>query len=183
MLNLSMLLEDCARRHPDRDALELGDTRLSYAQSIAMPNQVAYLLEYVESLAVNPGQRGSLYNVPIPGTDIIRRGATRTAAANTGFQGAGAQLAGDGLYRVCKAQILGELPGRACAFVHDEIITDCRPEDVEEVRVGQERLMIAAAEAFAPDVIFKAASTAMTHWSKNANAEFDAAGRMIVSQT
>jgi hypothetical protein len=75
-------------------------------------DQVAYLLEYVESLAINPGQRGSLYNVPIPGSDIIRRGATRTAAANTGFQGLGAQVAGEGLYLVCRAQLLGELPGR-----------------------------------------------------------------------
>ncbi len=44
MLNLSMLLEDSARHHPDRDALVLGDTRLSYAQVDAMANQVANLL-------------------------------------------------------------------------------------------------------------------------------------------
>ena len=142
-------------------------------------DQVAYLLEYVESLAVNPGQRGSLYNVPIPGTDIIRRGATRTAAANTGFQGLGAQVAGEGLYLVCRAQLLGEIPGRACAFIHDEVISDAKPEDIEEVRAGQERLMLLAAERLMPDVVMKADSVAMSHWSKNAQAKYDSAGRMI----
>jgi hypothetical protein len=57
-------------------------------------DQVAYLREYVDTLRVGEG-RGSLYNVPIPGTLIIRRGATRTAAANTGFQGLGGRVAED----------------------------------------------------------------------------------------
>ncbi len=42
--NLSILLEDTARRYPDRDALVLGDTRLTYAQVDGMANQVANLL-------------------------------------------------------------------------------------------------------------------------------------------
>jgi hypothetical protein len=141
-------------------------------------DQVAYLLEYVESLKCGEG-RGALYEVPIPGTDIIRRGATRTAAANTGFQGLGAQVAGEGLYLVCRAQMLGELPGKACAFIHDEVISDAKPEDIEEVRSGQERLMLLAAERIMPDVVMKAESVAMTHWSKDAQATYDAAGKMI----
>ena len=32
MLNLSVLLDDSARRYPDRTAVVLGETRLSYAQ-------------------------------------------------------------------------------------------------------------------------------------------------------
>jgi hypothetical protein len=141
-------------------------------------DQVAYLLEYVESLKCGEG-RGALYEVPIPGTDIIRRGATRTAAANTGFQGLGAQVAGEGLYLVCRAQMLGELPGKACAFIHDEVISDAKPEDIEEVRAGQERLMLLAAERIMPDVKMSAESVAMTHWSKDAQATYDAAGRMV----
>src|SRR5690606_14850045 len=129
-------------------------------------DQVAYLLEYVESLRVGEG-RGALYEVPIPGTDIIRRGATRTAAANTGFQGLGAQVAGEGLYLVCRAQMLGEMPGKACAFIHDEVISDCREADVDEVKHGQERLMLLAAERLMPDVKMKADTVAMSHWSKN----------------
>lgn len=145
-------------------------------------DQVAYLLEYVESLACNPGQRGSLYHVPIPGTDIIRRGATRTAAANTGFQGLGAQVAGEGLYLVCRAQLLGEVPGRVCAFIHDELISDCKLDDVEAVREGQERLMLLAAERIMPDVVLSAETVAMTHWSKDAVQVFDDAGRLTVDR-
>ncbi|MGW6697432.1 long-chain-fatty-acid--CoA ligase [Nocardia sp. NPDC055049] len=44
MLNLSVLLEDAARNHPDREALVVGDTRLTYATVDAAANQVAELL-------------------------------------------------------------------------------------------------------------------------------------------
>ncbi len=44
MLNLSVLLEDSARTVPDRVAVVLGDTRLTYAQVDAAANQVANLL-------------------------------------------------------------------------------------------------------------------------------------------
>ena len=145
-------------------------------------DQVAYLLEYVESLKVGDG-RGALYEVPIPGTDIIRRGATRTAAANTGFQGLGAQVAGEGLYLVCRAQMLGEMPGKACAFIHDEVISDCKAEDVDEVKHGQERLMLLAAERLMPDVKMKADTVAMSHWSKNAEAHYTEDGRLIIDRS
>jgi long-chain acyl-CoA synthetase len=42
--NLSTLLEDSAGRFPDRDAVVLGDTRLTYAQVNGAANQVANLL-------------------------------------------------------------------------------------------------------------------------------------------
>src|SRR5690348_15834789 len=57
MLNLSVQLEDSARRYPDRDALVLGDTRLSYAQVNAAANQVANLL--VER-GIAPGDKVAL---------------------------------------------------------------------------------------------------------------------------
>ncbi len=44
MLNLSVLLEDSARKHPTRDAVVLGETRLTYAQVDRAANQVANLL-------------------------------------------------------------------------------------------------------------------------------------------
>jgi hypothetical protein len=146
-------------------------------------DQVAYLLEYVEALAINPGQRGSLYNVPIPSTDIIRRGATRTAAANTGFQGLGAQVATEALFFVVEAQLLGEMPGRACAFIHDEIISDCAVGDVDEVRAGHERLMLMAAENIMPDVQMKADTVAMKHWSKDAVARYSDSGGLLLDLT
>ncbi len=44
MLNLATLLESSARDHPDRDAVVLGPTRLTYAQVDAAANQVAHAL-------------------------------------------------------------------------------------------------------------------------------------------
>jgi DNA polymerase I-like protein with 3'-5' exonuclease and polymerase domains len=119
--------------------------------------------------------------VPIPATGIIRRGATRTAAANTGFQSLGAIVATRGLYLIARAQMLGKLPGRACAFVHDEVISDCKVEDVPEVAAGHERLMLQAAEEIMPDVKMGVETTAMDHWSKKARKTTDAAGQLAVT--
>ncbi|MFC4334319.1 long-chain-fatty-acid--CoA ligase [Salininema proteolyticum] len=44
MLNLAMMLEDSARRLPDRDAVVSGSTRLSYAAVEAAASQVAHVL-------------------------------------------------------------------------------------------------------------------------------------------
>lgn len=44
MLNLAVLLEDSAREEPQRDAVVLGETRLSYASVNAAANQVANAL-------------------------------------------------------------------------------------------------------------------------------------------
>lgn len=143
-------------------------------------DQVAYLHEYVDSLRVSLESR-SLYSVPIPSTGIIRRGATRTAAANTPFQGLGAQVAGYGLYLVARAQMLGDMPGRACAFIHDENGTDCAPEDVPQVGYMQDKLMIQAAEALLPDVRMKVDTLASSHWSKSAKATHDKIGQLAVT--
>ena len=53
MLNLSILLEDSARRYPNRDAVVLGEVRLTYAQVDAVANQVANLLV---SKGIEPGE-------------------------------------------------------------------------------------------------------------------------------
>lgn len=140
--------------------------------------QVAYLKTYVPTL-----KSGALYAVPIPSTGITRRGATYPAAANTGFQGLGAQVAGYGLYLVARAQMLGEMPGKLCAFIHDENITDCAVEDVDQVKHCQERLMLQAAETLMPDVKMAVETTAMTHWSKKAKALYGPDGRLLVAQS
>ena len=57
MLNLSTLLEDSARRHPDRDAVVLGDVRVDYQTLNAMANQVANLLV---SRGIKPGDKVAL---------------------------------------------------------------------------------------------------------------------------
>ena len=57
MLNLSALLEDSARRHPDRDAVVLGDVRVDYQTLNALANQVANLLV---SRGIKPGDKVAL---------------------------------------------------------------------------------------------------------------------------
>lgn len=126
-------------------------------------DKVAYLKEYVDNL-----KAGSTYNVPIPATGITRRGATRTAAGNTPFQGLGAQVALEAAYRVTREQMLGRMPGKACAFVHDEIISRADEDRVEELRAMQERIMIDAAQDVMPDIRMRVESVAMRHWAKGA---------------
>jgi len=145
-------------------------------------DQVAYLREYVDSLRVGDG-RGALYNVPIPGSQITRRGATRTAAANTGFQGLGGRVAERGLYYIVRAQMLGLMPGKVCAFIHDEAISDCRVEDVEEVKAGQEFWLGRAAEELLTDVKMRIETVAMRHWSKKAKARHCSEGKLILDLT
>ena len=61
----------------------------------------------------------------------------------------------------------------ACAFIHDEVISDCKEADSEEVRSGQEVLMIEAGQSLVPEIKWSVASVAMYHWSKKAKALWD----------
>ncbi len=77
MLNLSVLLEDSARKHPERDAVVLGDTRLSYAQVDAMANQVANLLV---SRGIRPGDKVALSCPNLPYFPVIYYGILKAGA-------------------------------------------------------------------------------------------------------
>jgi long-chain acyl-CoA synthetase len=77
MLNLSILLEDSARHYPDRDALVLGDTRLTYAQVNAAANQVANLL--VER-GIQPGDKVALSCPNLPYFPIVYYGILKASA-------------------------------------------------------------------------------------------------------
>jgi long-chain acyl-CoA synthetase len=77
MLNLSVLLEDSARRYPDRTAVVLGPTRLSYAQVEAAANQVANLL--VER-GIRPGDKVALSCPNLPYFPMVYYGILKTGA-------------------------------------------------------------------------------------------------------
>lgn len=139
--------------------------------------QVAYLTEYIESLKQGFGF-GATYNVPIPRTGITRRGAARTEAANCPFQGLGARCALRGLWYVVREQTLGRAPGRACAFIHDEIGSDCRPDEVAAVEKLHVWGMIKAAEEYLPDVKMQVESAAGSVWSKNTRTVRDSDGNL-----
>ncbi|MGW6700660.1 long-chain-fatty-acid--CoA ligase [Nocardia sp. NPDC055049] len=71
MLNLAVLLEDSARNYPARDALVVGDVRLTYAEIDAAANQVAGLL--VER-GIRPGDKVALSCPNTPWFPIVYYG-------------------------------------------------------------------------------------------------------------
>ncbi|MEU7908882.1 long-chain fatty acid--CoA ligase [Actinoplanes sp. NPDC049118] len=76
-LNLATLLEDSARRHPGRDAVVLGDTRLSYAALDAAAGRVAELLA---SRGIRPGDRVALSCPNLPYFPIAYYGILKAGA-------------------------------------------------------------------------------------------------------
>ncbi|MFF8726658.1 long-chain fatty acid--CoA ligase [Streptomyces sp. NPDC015171] len=77
MLNLSVLLEDSARTHPDRDAVVLGTTRLTYAQVDAAANRVAHLLA---DRGIRPGDKVALSCPNLPSFPIVSYGILKAGA-------------------------------------------------------------------------------------------------------
>lgn len=128
-------------------------------------DQMAYL-RFIDGFRDDPTDRFSLFSVPIPNTEIVRRGCTPNAAANTGFQALGMQTAADALWYIVTGQLLGEIPGRVCAFVHDEAISDCKPLDRDQVAYYHDKYMIRAAEENMPNVVMKVEHSSMDRWTK-----------------
>jgi long-chain acyl-CoA synthetase len=77
MSNLARLLEDSARRFPDRVAVVLGDTRLTYAQVDGAANQVANLLV---SRGIEPGDKVALSCPNLPYFPIVYYGILKAGA-------------------------------------------------------------------------------------------------------
>ena len=78
MLNLSVVLEDSARRYPNKDAFIFMDTHLSFAQVNAAANQVANGLR---SLGIQPGDKVALSCLNLPYFPIIYYGILKAGAA------------------------------------------------------------------------------------------------------
>ena len=77
MPNLSSLLEGSAEAHPDRTAVVLGGTRLTYAQVDAAANQVANLLV---SRGIEPGDKVALSCPNLPYFPIVYYGILKAGA-------------------------------------------------------------------------------------------------------
>ncbi|MGI8888919.1 MAG: long-chain-fatty-acid--CoA ligase [Nocardioidaceae bacterium] len=77
VFNLAVMLEDSARKVPDRDAIVYGATRLSYAQVDAMANQVANLLV---SRGMRPGDKVALSCPNLPYFPAIYYGILKCGA-------------------------------------------------------------------------------------------------------
>ncbi len=77
MTNLSVLLEDSTRDYSDREAVVLGDTRLTYAQVNGAANQVANLLV---SRGIEPGDKVALSCANLPYFTIVYFGILKAGA-------------------------------------------------------------------------------------------------------
>ena len=77
MLNLSMILEEHARRNPEREAVVMGSTRLGYGQLNALACQVANGLS---ALGIQPGDRVALSCPNLPYFPIVYFGILKAGA-------------------------------------------------------------------------------------------------------
>src|SRR3954470_20611774 len=75
--NLAELLEGSVATYPERTAVVLGDTRLSYAQVDAAANQVANLLV---SRGIKPGDKVALSCPNLPFFPVIYYGILKAGA-------------------------------------------------------------------------------------------------------
>ena len=75
--NLATLLETSAERYPEREAVVLGDTRLSYAQVNGAANQVANLLT---ARGISPGDNVALSCPNLPYFSVVYFGILKAGA-------------------------------------------------------------------------------------------------------
>ncbi len=185
----------------DKNPRGLGWTRDDAIKTMRLWRRNAHdpvaFLAYVDTLK----NRMGLYDVEIPGTHIVRRGCTRTAGANTHFQGLGAVVARRAGWKIAKAQyITGEMPSRTALFVHDSFVAECKREVRNQVASVQERLMCEAMTEVCPDMhilpLLEAIrqgkkpgrdcmvidSAGMDHYSKNAHGAYDKNGDLVVCE-
>lgn len=147
----------------------------------ANPNGMRYL-QWIKTLPKD----GDRYTVTIPGTTIIRRGATFCAAANTHFQGLGAVVEAHVGWCLVKERFRTGSPLAQCPqvnFIHDENQFECPLGDQDLLHSAGERLseiMSVEARKYLPDVQIKADAVAASCWSKRAKRVLDAKGRLAV---
>lgn len=112
----------------------------------------------------------------------FRGGMSYCAAANTLFQGLGADAAKEATWLVSKACYVDRnspLFGcRIVNFVHDEVIMESPEATAHEALAELERLMIAGASPWLPDVPPKVEGVLMRRWSKKAK-RIEREGRVI----
>lgn len=77
MLNLAVVLEQTAREHPDREALVMGETRMSYAEVDTAADRVAAALA---ARGIGPGDRVALSCPNLPVFPVVYFGILKAGA-------------------------------------------------------------------------------------------------------
>jgi DNA polymerase I-like protein with 3'-5' exonuclease and polymerase domains len=110
----------------------------------------------------------------MPGSGLLRKDCTFTAACNCHFQALAAHGAKRAVYRVvraCYAEQDSPLYGsRPVAFIHDELIVETPTDYIHEAGVELSRLMCETMQSVVPDVRITATPAAMMRWYKSAEA-------------
>ncbi len=139
------------------------------------PESVLYF-EYITQL-LKAG--GGLASVPHFGSERWRGNLSFSVCANTFFQGLGADAAKAAFYAVARECWTGSMRGcHTVGFVHDEIITEAPEEKAHEMAEIQERIMIAEAYKWLPDVKPKCETLLTRRLSKKAK-RIVANGRLV----
>lgn len=105
-------------------------------------------------------------------TNRLRARVTFTSAANSYFQGLGADVCGGALWNVSRACYTDRrsvlFGSRPVNFMHDSILTETDRRIAHEALAEQERLMLEGSAPYLPDVPPAVDGKAMTRWSKDA---------------
>jgi hypothetical protein len=113
----------------------------------------------------------------------VRGGTTFTSRANSRFQGLGgdaAKAAVFALTKICYTDRSSPLYGcRPACFIHDEIILLIPEERGHEALLEMDRVMVAAAKMFLPDVRVSTEYCLSKVWSKKAKLTKSEEGRII----
>ena len=116
-------------------------------------------------------------------TGRIRGGVNFTSAANTLFQGLGADGAKRALAKVSRACYVDKASplygSRPIFLMHDEIFAELREDRAHEAALEMSRLMIEGMKEFTPDIRIAAEPALMRVWAKNAIPVYDANGRLV----
>lgn len=113
----------------------------------------------------------------------VRGGCSAPAAANTRFQGLAADGAKAALIALTKEMYLDRQSplygSRLLVFAHDETFLEIPEERGHEAAHRQAEIMVAEMKRYVPDVKVKAEPALMRFWTKEAEAKYDASGRLI----
>lgn len=115
-------------------------------------------------------------------TDRIRGGCYYTEAANSYFQGLASDGAKEALYEVVRECKIGTGPLAGCIpvlMIHDEILLETPPETAHEAALELQRIMETEMARWIPDYPTTAPPALMSRWYKNAEAVYDADGRLV----
>jgi DNA polymerase-1 len=143
--------------------------------------------EYFERVGELTDTDDGLASVETLFTGRWRGAATYCATSNNGFQALGADCAKNAVWEVAYAQYADKtsplFDTRTVAFVHDELILECRDDGrAGDVALELANVMAGAANKLLPDIpipIEKMEPTVMYRWSKKAKQAFDGNGRLI----